>query len=102
MGWSALAQDVLEGHPLTRQQALEVLNCPDDELLGLLDATFTVRRAHHGRKVHVHVLENAKSGACPEDCAFCSQSVRYQTDVDRYKTESVDELVAAPTAPESP
>jgi len=88
----------LEGHALTREEALSVLNCADDELLGLLDATFTVRRAHHGRKVHVHVLENAKSGACPEDCSFCSQSVRNNAPVERYKTESVDELVDAARA----
>ncbi|MDP6943961.1 MAG: biotin synthase BioB, partial [Myxococcota bacterium] len=98
MQWRQLAGQVLEGHALTREEALSVLRCADDALLELLDATFAVRRAHHGRKVHVHVLENAKSGACPEDCAFCSQSVRYATDVDRYKTESVEELVDAARA----
>ena len=98
MVWRELASRVLEGHALTREEALSVLSCADDDLLGLLDATFTVRRAHHGRRVHVHVLENAKSGACPEDCSFCSQSVRYKTDVDRYKTESVEELVEAARA----
>ncbi|MGB0591387.1 MAG: biotin synthase BioB [Myxococcota bacterium] len=95
MSWRDLAGQVLEGHALSRDEALSVLHCPDDELLALLDATFEVRRAHHGRRVHVHVLENAKSGACPEDCSFCSQSVRYTTDVERYKTETADELVAA-------
>ena len=96
--WRELANRVLEGHALTREEALSVLSCPDDELLGLLDATFSVRRAHHGRKVHFHVLENAKSGSCMEDCAFCSQSIRYNTGVERYKTESVEQLVEAARA----
>jgi biotin synthase len=98
MGWTQLASQVLEGEALTREQALSVLNCPDDELLGLLDATFMVRRKHHGRRVYVHVLENAKSGACPEDCTFCSQSVRYASPVQRYKTQTIDELLAGARA----
>lgn len=95
MSWRELAEQVLEGHALSRDEALGVLQCPDEELLALLDAAFMVRRAHHGKKVYVHVLENAKSGSCPEDCSFCSQSSRYKTGVERYKTESADELVAA-------
>jgi len=98
MSWRELAGEVLEGHALSRGDALAVLNCPDNEFLALLDATFEVRRRHHGRKVHVHVLENAKSGSCPEDCSFCSQSSRYSTGVARYRTESADELVAAARA----
>jgi biotin synthase len=98
MNWSELAEQVLKGHALSRDEALSVLLCPDDELLGLLDATFMVRRAYHGRMVHVHVLENAKSGLCSEDCSFCSQSSRYNTNVEQYKTETADELVAAARA----
>jgi biotin synthase len=44
--------------------------------------------------VRIHVLQNAKSGLCPEDCAFCSQSVKFHTEVDRYQLQSVEELVA--------
>jgi biotin synthase len=40
------------------------------------------------------VLQNAKSGLCPEDCAFCSQSAKFATGVDRYQLQSVDKLVA--------
>jgi biotin synthase len=95
MIWRELAEQVLDGHALSRDEALSVLNCPDDELLALLDATFEVRRAYYGRRVHVHVLENAKSGSCSQDCSFCSQSARNKSDVEKYKTESTDELVAA-------
>ena len=49
---------------------------------------------NHGRDVRVHVLQNAKSGLCPEDCTFCSQSLSAGTGVERYRMQTVDELVA--------
>lgn len=94
MTWSALAERVLEGAPATFDDALGVLRSSDDELLGLLDAAFRVRRRHYGRDVRIHVLQNAKSGVCPEDCSFCSQSLAFNTDVERYRMQSVDEIVA--------
>ncbi len=72
--WQQLADAVLAGRTPTRDEARGVLHAPEDELLALLDAAFRVRRAHWGRRVSLHVLENAKLGACPEDCGFCSQS----------------------------
>jgi biotin synthase len=94
MDWNALADRVLDGEPARPDEALAVLASGDDELLGLLDAAFRVRLRYHGRDVRLHVLRNAKSGACPEDCAFCSQSVVHHTDVSRYRLQSVDELLA--------
>ena len=75
--WPALADKALAGEVLTRDEARAVLHAPADEMLGLLDAAFRVRRAHWGRRVSLHVLENAKLGGCPEDCGFCSQSQQH-------------------------
>jgi biotin synthase len=74
---------------------MEVLHAPDDELLPLLNAAFRVRRAHFGRKVHIQVLENAKLGACPEDCGFCSQSSKYSSPSGEAPMSSVESLVDA-------
>jgi biotin synthase len=63
-------------------------------MLAVLDAAFRVRRAHWGRRVSLHVLENAKLGACPEDCGFCSQSARHSSPSGESPIKSVDELVA--------
>src|SRR5688500_3347247 len=93
MDWNALADRVLEGHRITRDEARAVLAADDDDLLFLMHAAFRVRRHHHGREVRIHVLRNAKSGACPEDCGFCSQSVRFDSPVQRYSMQSADELV---------
>jgi biotin synthase len=52
---------------------------------GLLDLIFRAaavhRRYHDSREVQVCKLISIKTGACPEDCAYCSQSSRYDTDV---------------------
>lgn len=93
MDWNALADRVLDGVPITREEALSVVNAPDDELLAILHAAFKVRARYHGNRVRVHVLQNAKSGVCPEDCKFCSQSIKYNTDVDQYTMQEVDDLV---------
>ena len=92
--WSALADTALAGALITRDQARAVLEAPPDELLGLLDAAFRVRRAHWGRRVSLHVLENAKLGACPEDCGFCSQSQKHASPGGEAPIKTVDELVA--------
>jgi biotin synthase len=75
--WPALADKALAGDVITRDEARAVLHASPDEALGLLDAAFRVRRAHWGRRVSLHVLENAKLGGCPEDCGFCSQSQKH-------------------------
>lgn len=92
--WHQIADDVLAGAPLDRADARAVLTADPDQLLALLDAAFAVRRAHHGRRVHIHVLENAKMGACPEDCGFCSQSSRFESPSGTAPMKSADELVA--------
>jgi biotin synthase len=93
MDWNALADRVLDGETITRTEALSVVNAPDDELLAILHAAYKVRARFHGNRVRVHVLQNAKSGVCPEDCKFCSQSLEYNTDVEQYTMQEVDELV---------
>jgi biotin synthase len=94
MNWSALAERSLAGDIPTRDAARAVLHAPVDETLALLDAAFRVRRAYWGRRVSLHVLENAKLGACPEDCGFCSQSSKYASPSGEAPMKSVEDLVA--------
>jgi biotin synthase len=91
--WNTLADRVLAGETITREEALDVVSAPDEELLAILHAAYRVRSEFHGNRVRVHVLQNAKSGVCPEDCKFCSQSIKYQTDAQQYAMQQVDELV---------
>lgn len=82
--YQSFADKALRDESLTRCEALSVLAAPDDELLQLLDAAFQVRRRHFGRKVRLQMLLNAKSGACQEDCHYCSQSSVSDAPIDRY------------------
>lgn len=91
--WSGLADEILDGHEIGRDEAYEVVQAPDDELLAVLQAAFEVRSEYHGRKVRIHVLQNAKSGVCPEDCSFCSQSMKFDSPVEQYGMQRVEELV---------
>ena len=82
--WDAWADQVLAGNELSRAQALAVLSATDDELPSLLAAAFRVRRTYFGRTVQLYYLRNAKSGLCPEDCGYCSQSKISTADIDKY------------------
>ncbi|MGH7513581.1 MAG: biotin synthase BioB [Gemmatimonadales bacterium] len=93
INWQHLADRTLDGHHVTAEEALAILTSADDDLLPLLHAAFRLRARAHGREVRIHVLRNAKSGLCPEDCAFCSQSVAHGANAPRYPLQSVDELV---------
>jgi biotin synthase len=94
LDWTSLARRVLDGEPATREEALAVLRSPDDGLLSLLAAAFEVRRRYFGRDVQLYYLQNAKSGLCPEDCHYCSQSRVSTAPVERYPLLSREEILA--------
>ena len=93
MNYHELAQRALEDASPGREEALSVINSPDDEILQLLDAAFSVRRAYFGKKVQIHYLINAKSGICPEDCGYCSQSAVSSAQIDRYDLVDEEQLL---------
>ncbi|MEI8350766.1 MAG: biotin synthase BioB [bacterium] len=93
MNWADLGAGILAGNPLGRQEALEVVRSPDSELLSILEAAFTIRLRYFGMGVTLHVIRNAKSGACSEDCSYCSQSAKSTADIPRYSLQSVDKIV---------
>jgi biotin synthase len=92
--WHQLADRVLDSHRLTRAEGLAVLAASDEQLPDLLAATFRVRQQHFGLDVQLYYLENARSGLCPEDCSYCSQSAVADTPIERYRLKSPEQLVA--------
>jgi biotin synthase len=64
----------------------------------LLQETSRMRESHFGRRVSLCVIINAKSGLCSEDCAFCSQSARSQTEISTYPLLPREKLVEAAQA----
>ncbi|OBI10241.1 biotin synthase BioB [Mycolicibacter heraklionensis] len=79
----ALAREqVLErGEALRRDQVLEVLQLPDDRLDELLALAHEVRMRWCGPEVEVEGIISLKTGGCPEDCHFCSQSGLFSSPV---------------------
>ncbi len=64
-------------------------------LLDLVFRAASVHRQHHDpREVQVCKLISIKTGGCPEDCAYCAQSSRYQTGVDAQPLMDEDEVLA--------
>ncbi len=91
--WHALAERVLEGHLLEADEALAVLRSPDEDLLDLMAAVYRVRRRYWGNRVQLYFLMNAKSGLCPEDCGYCSQSKVSEAEIPRYNLMSEPRLM---------
>ncbi len=68
-------EQVLErGVGLDQEQTLQVLQLPDDQLDALLELAHEVRMKWCGPDVEVEGIISLKTGGCPEDCHFCSQS----------------------------
>lgn len=92
--FKTLTDKALQGEALTQDESLGVLNTPDHALETLLNAAFEVRQVTWGKRVKLCVLQNAKSGLCPENCTYCSQSNDSRAPIDLYPLMSADALVA--------
>lgn len=69
------------GGTLTPDDAREIVALPDERVPDLIALAHRVRLAHAGPEVEVESILSAKTGGCPEDCHFCSQSGRFETTV---------------------
>lgn len=93
MDWKSISARILEGGTATPEEALALLEAPNSELLDILQAAYRLRHTHFGNTVSLHLLRNVKSGVCPEDCSFCSQSTKAINDVERYDMQTVDTIL---------
>ena len=91
----AIRTQVLEeGRGLTEEQLVEVLRLPDEDLEELLALAHQVRVRWCGEEVEVEGIISLKTGGCPEDCHFCSQSGQFTSPV-RSVWLNIPELVEA-------
>jgi len=70
-----------EGKPLGYDDLVEVLRTGDDRLEELLQLAHEVRLKYNGDEVEVEGIVSLKTGGCPEDCHFCSQSGQFTSPV---------------------
>jgi biotin synthase len=79
---SRARRQVLEGGiGLAEEELVEVLRLPDDQLEPLLALAHEVRMRWCGPEVEVEGIISLKTGGCPEDCHFCSQSGQFSSPV---------------------
>jgi biotin synthase len=79
-------------HDWRREEIRELFRRP------LLDLVFEAQRAHRRfhdpRRIQLCRLMSIKTGGCPEDCAYCPQSARYPTGVERSGLPTVEQVLA--------
>ncbi|MGN0341442.1 MAG: biotin synthase BioB [Roseburia sp.] len=81
-----------ENPVLSREEAIEILNIPDEQLEELIARAEVLRRKYKGNHVSIHILTNARSGNCSQDCAYCAQSCRSKAEIDKYRWVSDEKL----------
>lgn len=91
--WMKLANKVLDGESIINDEALSILECPDEDILLLMHASFQIRKRYYGKKVKLNMILNAKSGLCPENCGYCSQSSISSAPIDTYKMVDKETLL---------
>ena len=91
------AEDALldERRRLTADELAELAALPDESIPALTALAHQVRLAWCGPEVEVEGILSAKTGGCPEDCHFCSQSSAFDTPVKATPFLDTDEVLAA-------
>lgn len=92
--WFQLADKAINGEAITLEEGLAVLQADNREVLAIMDAAYRVRHHFFGNKVKLNMIINAKSGLCPEDCGYCSQSIVSTAPVEKYTLLDKETLIA--------
>jgi biotin synthase len=98
-----LAEQVIQGYRLTKEDALTLTEITGPEqILLLCQAADRIRQACCGNKVDLCSIVNIKSGSCSENCRFCSQSAHHPgIDSPVYGLKSQEEILAQAKAAEA-
>jgi len=95
MDWFAMADRALRGDPPTVEQSHALLQAGDDEIPAIVAAAHRLRHRFFGNTVKVNFLVNIKSGICPEDCHYCSQSRLSRAPIDKYPLLDGSDILAS-------
>ncbi|HDZ77547.1 MAG TPA: biotin synthase BioB, partial [Candidatus Omnitrophica bacterium] len=87
-----LENKVLSGGLLSFKEADMLYSVGEDNFMQLLTSASRIRQHYREDKISLCSITNARSGKCNEDCVFCSQSARHNTDIDVYPLISEEEM----------
>ncbi|MBI5445700.1 MAG: radical SAM protein, partial [Deltaproteobacteria bacterium] len=91
----SLEERVLAGGRVEEDEALGLMELEGGTIYDLLPSAHRVARRFKGWEAELCGIVNAKSGRCPEDCAFCAQSAHHATDAPVYDLRDAGDLVSA-------
>ncbi len=93
----AAAENALldERRLLTAEEITALASLPDGAVMALASLAHQVRLAWCGPEVEIEGILSAKTGGCPEDCHFCSQSSRFDTPVKATPFLKTEDVLAA-------
>ncbi len=83
----------LVNDPLTFDEALDLMRLDTEYIFDLIAVANRVRRHYKGDEVSLCSIINARSGKCPEDCAFCSQSAHAETGAPEFDLVASDLII---------
>jgi len=90
---SEIAVKSLNGELLLREEAIQLLDLPNENLPELLEAVYAIRQKHKGNIVDIQILTNAKSGNCSQNCSYCAQARDSETGIDKYRLIAYEKLL---------
>jgi biotin synthase len=79
-----LEEKILSGVSISKEDALNITEISGDDIFNLFVSANKIRNHFRGNRVELCSIVNAKSGACPEDCAFCAQSAKSEAEIEVY------------------
>lgn len=84
-----LADKIIDGYEITKEEALELYDAPLDELM---ESASKITSHFFKEAIELCCISNGKCGKCSENCKFCSQSRYYNTEIQQSVLKSVDEF----------
>ena len=84
-----LADKIIDGYEITKEEALELYDAPLDELK---ESASKITSHFFKEAIELCCISNGKCGKCSENCKFCSQSRYYNTEIQQSVLKSVDEF----------
>lgn len=84
-----LADKIIDGYEITKEEALELYDAPLDELK---ESASKITSHFFKEAIELCCISNGKCGKCSENCKFCSQSRYYNTEIQQSVLKSVGEF----------
>ena len=91
---SAIGDRIVDGGQINEEEALFLSEIRGGDLIYLFAEANRIRVHYLGNRVYLCSIINAKSGLCPEDCAFCSQSSFHMTDAPIFPLVDEEKVIA--------